>query len=83
MNWLQIALALLQLAPQILQLITQVESVFGSGGGAAKKAVVMGAVSASGAPDAVMSKVSAMIDEHVAALNSAGKLLPHTTPAAH
>jgi hypothetical protein len=83
MNWLQIALALLQLAPQVLQLITQVESVFGPGNGASKKSVVMDAVSAAGAPDSVTTKVSSMIDSHVAALNAAGKLLPHVTPGAH
>jgi len=77
MNWLQDALALIQLAPQILQLILQVETIFGAGGGAAKKAVVTDAVVASVAPETVTAKVGNMIDRNVAALNTAGKLLPH------
>ena len=53
MGWLQTVLGLLQLAPSILQMIAQVEALFGAGNGAAKKAVVMSATE--GAPAAVTS----------------------------
>lgn len=77
MNWLQDALMLIQLAPNILQLILQVEQIFGAGSGAAKKAVVTDAVVAAGAPETVTAKVGSLIDRNVASLNVAGKLLPH------
>ena len=73
MGWLNIVLALLKLVPSILAMITQVESVFGAGNGAAKKAVVMSAVTGSTTPLAVTEGVSTFVDHAVTALNTAGK----------
>ena len=78
MNWLQVVASLVQLAPSILQLIVQIEQVFGSGSGAVKKSIVMEPVKSCGAPVEVVAGVSNMVDAHVAALNQAGKLLPHS-----
>lgn len=80
MGWLQIALGLLQLAPEILKVILSVEQVFGAGNGAAKKAVVMSTIEASGAPAALVSKASGLVDSTVASLNQAGVLPKPAAP---
>jgi hypothetical protein len=74
MNWLQVILALLQLAPVILQTVTTVESaVAGTKKGKVKKAVVMAAIA--GAPQPVVDAASSYIDMAVTALNEAGVLV--------
>lgn len=70
MNWLSAVLGLLQLAPSIVQLIVQIEQLFGAGNGVDKKAIVMSTVSS--APTAVQSTVSTFTDGVVSAANKAG-----------
>jgi len=73
MGWLQIVLALVQLTPNIVQLILQVEQIFGAGQGPAKKVFIMSEITQA-APSEFSDKVSNMVDMQVAALNAAGKL---------
>jgi hypothetical protein len=68
---IQDVLALIQFAPSILQLIVQIEGVFGAGSGAMKKTIIMNSVAA--APPTVQSHVSNFIDATVKTMNEAGK----------
>lgn len=73
MGWLQLTLALIQLAPEILKLIMQVEQIIGGGNGAVKKELVMQSVILGGAAE-LEPKVSAMVDNTVTKLNSINAL---------
>jgi len=72
MGWLSTVLALIQLAPSILQLIAQVETIFGAGNGAMKKQIVMAPLAA--APQSVQDQASKFIDNTVAAANQVGAM---------
>jgi hypothetical protein len=74
MGWLQIVLALLQLAPQIIQTVLGVEGLFGIGQGPAKKAAVMGTLAA--APPEVQSAASLFVDQVAVPAMKAGRLTP-------
>lgn len=71
MNWLEIALAVLKAAPQIVALIVQIEQAFGAGNGAAKKAAVLFPLSE--APKPVLDFMDGYVDHIVAGLNAANK----------
>lgn len=74
MGWLQIVLALLQMAPGILQAIQGAETALpGPKLGPVKKAIVLAPVTASPAPPEMISAVGQMIDSLVAAKNAAPK----------
>jgi membrane-bound lytic murein transglycosylase B len=77
-------LQLLALLPNILQAIIAVESVFGVGQGAAKKAMVMSTATASAEVGQVVSPklvtaVASLIDSSVTTLKAAGVIA--TAPA--
>lgn len=79
MGWISILLALIQLTPDILKLILQVEQIIGAGKGSVKKAIVMAPMAAAVATDPnaknadkVMAGVSNIIDSQVSSLNSSG-----------
>jgi hypothetical protein len=74
MNWLQLVLSLLQMAPGILQSIQQAEqTITAPKSGPTKKAIVQAPVIASGAPAEVQTAVSQIIDSIVAAKNAEPK----------
>lgn len=75
MNFLQILLALLQLAPSIIATVSSVEGLIGHGKGATKKALVMAAVMPA-APPKLITEVGSMIDRSVKAMND-GKVFAH------
>ena len=73
MGWLNTVLGFLQLVPNILKLIVDIEGVFQHSAaptGSAKKAIVMSAIS--DAPASVQSKASTFIDTTVSTLNATG-----------
>ena len=71
MGWLQIVLALVQLAPSIVKLVMDVEGIItGAKTGSAKKSVVMQTVAS--APNEVQGAVSNLVDKTVEVLNSTG-----------
>lgn len=73
MNWLQTILALLQLAPSILQTVASVQAIVTTPKqGALKKAIVMHAVA--GAAPELQTAVSAFVDASVTTLKEAGAL---------
>lgn len=75
MNWLQTILALLQLAPSILQTVATVQTIVTAPKqGAVKKAVVMHALV--GAPPQVQAMASSFIDSSVSTMKAAGALAP-------
>lgn len=76
MNFLQILLALLQLAPQVISTVVAVEGAVGAGHGATKKAMVMNMVE--GSHPAVVERVSKFVDKTVESMND-GKLFSHST----
>lgn len=82
MNWLQTILALLQLAPSILQTVATVQTIVTAPKqGAVKKAVVMHTMA--GAPPELQTAVSAFVDASVATLKESGVLKsPAPAPAA-
>jgi hypothetical protein len=67
MDWMAKALQLVGFIPELLKLVTEVETIFAAGNGAAKKAVVTAAVTGAGAPPEVTSGISGIIDAIVAA----------------
>lgn len=76
----------LQILPLVLKGVLLAEDVIGPGNGQAKKALVMGALTAPNMPDEDRSKsravASSMIDNTVGALNSGGKLPAHRPASA-
>lgn len=67
--------AMIQLLPNIITLILQIEQIIGPGKGDVKKAIIMGAVP----PNAELeARVSSVIDKSVAKLNEAGALQKET-----
>lgn len=67
-------LQIIQLAPAILQLITQLETIFAGQPktGAAKKAIVMNTLSTAGLPPVTTQALGSFVDSTVSTLNSAG-----------
>lgn len=81
MNWLQTTLAILQLAPALLQLIAEAEALLGAGQGAAKKTIVM--MPLAGAPQQMKDFASGFIDNVVSLKNAnASALVLPTVPKA-
>jgi hypothetical protein len=72
MNWLQLALGLLQLAPDVLELVVKIEQLIGAGNGAAKKQIALAAAAPGETPTHVQAGVSNLIDTTVSVLNSTG-----------
>lgn len=64
MNWFDMTLKLLQLAPQLVALIAAVETSLGPGNGAAKKTIVMAPLAA--APADLHAEASTFVDTVVA-----------------
>lgn len=64
MNWFELALKLLQLAPQIVTLVGAVETAIGPGNGEAKKNIVMAPLA--GAPAELHAEASKLVDTIVA-----------------
>lgn len=74
MNWLQLVLALIQMAPSVIQAIQQAETTLGPGNGPAKKAMVLAPLAATAdTPPEVTNGVSNMIDTIVSAINTKSK----------
>jgi hypothetical protein len=80
MNWLQTTLAVAQLAPSILTMISQIEGLFPARSGAAKKALVMASVASGGT--AVAEAAGAFVDASVKELNRVGVFSPAPLPPA-
>lgn len=65
MKWFELALKLLQIAPQLLALIASVETAIGDGNGALKKSLVMAPLAA--APVELHDAASKYVDDVLAA----------------
>jgi hypothetical protein len=81
MKWLQMAMALFQLMPEIFKLIGEAETAIGAGNGALKKSLVMAPLAVAGAPADVTTKIGNLIDTVVSAKNTAA-VLPQASPIA-
>jgi len=69
MKWLQIAMALFQLMPEVFRLIGEAETLIGAGNGPLKKSLVLAPLVGAGAPGDITLKIGALIDTVVSAKN--------------